>query len=91
MYIRILLSLITLLLTVNISFSSVFPNYRIYPGSNIAQSETEIVRHPFNPLIMFASAITINNLTAFKSEGIYVTTNGGINWFGSDTCFGNPL
>jgi len=63
----------------------VSPNFRIYP-SDIAQSEPEIVRHPLNPNIMFASAFTIN--ASFKSEGVYVTTNGGTNWFGSDSCKG---
>ncbi|MCY7363220.1 MAG: T9SS type A sorting domain-containing protein, partial [Ignavibacteria bacterium] len=59
------------------------PNYRIFPSST-AQIEPSIVKSPVNPLIMFASAYTINN--SFRSEGVYITTNGGINWFGSDTC-----
>ncbi|MCX7832836.1 MAG: T9SS type A sorting domain-containing protein [Ignavibacteria bacterium] len=67
------------------------PNFRIFPSTITSQSETDIVSHPFNPNIMFASAITINSLTGFKSEGVYVTTNGGLNWFGSDTCYGNPI
>lgn len=58
-------------------------NFRIYP-SGIAQIEPSIARHPSNPMIMFSSAYTISG--AFRSEGVYITTNGGINWFGSDTC-----
>jgi len=65
-------------------------NYRIYP-SNITQTETFITRHPSNPDILFASANTINLATGFVSEGVYVTTNRGASWFGSDTCKGNPI
>ncbi len=69
------------------NYSNIYiaPNFRIFP-SNIPQSEPEVVRHPLNPNIMFASAYTINS--SFKSEGVYVTTNGGDTWFGSDTCKG---
>lgn len=63
----------------------VAPNYRIYPSTS-SQSEPEIVRHPLNPDILFASAFTIKG--SFKSEGVYVTTNAGNTWFGSDTCKG---
>ncbi|MEO6695853.1 MAG: T9SS type A sorting domain-containing protein [Ignavibacteria bacterium] len=59
------------------------PNFRIYP-SGVSQIEPSISKHPQNPLIMFASAYTISS--SFRSEGVYVTTNGGLNWFGSDTC-----
>lgn len=69
----------------NYSNIYVTPNYRIYPSS-VAQSEPEIIRHPANPNILFASSFTINS--AFKSEGVYITTNGGESWFGSDTCKG---
>jgi len=69
---------------------SLSPNYRIYP-SNITQTETFIVRHPTNPNILFATANTINLSTGFVSEGIYVTTNGGATWRGSDTCNGAPI
>jgi len=72
------------------NYSNIYisPNYRIYP-SNVSQSEPEIIRHPTNPNILFASSFTIN--TSFKSEGVYVTTNGGDTWFGSDTCKGASL
>ncbi|MBS1516831.1 MAG: T9SS type A sorting domain-containing protein [Bacteroidetes bacterium] len=58
-------------------------NYRIHPSQNV-QIEPTIVRHPSNPLYMFASAYTISG--SFRSEGIYFTTDGGSTWFGSDTC-----
>lgn len=65
-------------------------NYRIHP-SGVTQTETFITRHPTNPLLLFASANTINLSTGFVSEGIYVTTDGGLTWFGSDTCNGAPI
>jgi len=69
------------------SFSQV-PNFRIHPSTS-NQIEPAIVKHPTNPLIMFASSFTIR--LSFKSEGVYVTTDGGVNWFGSDTCTGSPI
>jgi len=65
-------------------------NFRIYPGS-ISQTEVFIVKHPFNDDILFASANTWNTTIFFISEGVYVSTNGGINWQGSDTCKGEPI
>ncbi|KAA0210780.1 MAG: T9SS type A sorting domain-containing protein [Ignavibacteriaceae bacterium] len=73
-----------------ISFAGISPNYRIYP-SNITQTETFIVTHPFNSNIMFSSANTINLSNGFISEGIYITTNAGQSWFGSDSCKGSPV
>jgi len=65
---------------------AVSPNVRVLPRTNSYQSEVNIVRHPLNPLIMFGSSNAFNNTgTLFISEGIYVTTNGGNSWFGSDT------
>ncbi len=69
----------------------VFPNFRILPSTVTAQFETDITRHPSNPSILYASASTINTQTSFRSEGVYVSTNGGQNWFGSDTIFASPL
>ncbi len=66
------------------------PNFRIHP-SNITQTETFITRHPSNPNILFASANTINLASGFISEGVYVSTNSGTSWFGSDTCNGAPI
>ncbi len=64
--------------------------YRIYP-STTNQIEPFITRHPTNPNILFASAMTYNPANAFLSEGIYVTTNGGASWRGNDTCTGAPI
>jgi len=38
---------------------------------------------------MFCAAYTVRQ--SFRSEGIYVTTDGGFTWFGSDTTNGTPL
>lgn len=63
-------------------------NYRIFPSST-SQSEVFITQHPDNKNILFSSANTVQLApTFFVSEGIYVTTDGGENWFGSDTCNG---
>ena len=69
---------------------SVGLNFRIYP-SNVTQTETFITKHPVNPDILFASANTFDLGTAFISEGIYVSTDGGNTWYGSDTCNGSPI
>jgi len=63
-------------------------NYRLSPG-NYNQYEVSIVVNPNNPNIIFASANTF--LLSFISEGIYVTTDGGANWQGNDTCKGEPV
>jgi hypothetical protein len=73
---------------------AVGPNFRVHPTTARTQSETPIIRHPQNPNIMFASANTYNvgGTTTF-SCGHYVTTDGGLTWFGDDTTnfnFGDP-
>ncbi len=61
----------------------VTPSFFVHPSNN-DQSETPITRHPSNPNIMFASSNAYLGGSDF-STGVYVTTNGGLNWFGSDT------
>lgn len=73
---------------------TVGPNFRVHPTASRTQSEVPITRHPQNPNIMFASANTFNvgGTTTF-SCGHYVTTNGGLTFFGDDTTnfnFGDP-
>ena len=65
-------------------------NYRIHPGSS-TQSEVFIVRSPVNPDILFSTCNTISFVPFFVSEGIYVTTNAGASWSGTDSCTGNPI
>jgi len=68
------------------------PNVRVLPRVNSTQTEVVIVKHPTNPLIMFGSSNAINAVgSLFISEGVYVTTDGGVSWFGSDTLQGTPL
>ncbi|MDH4070691.1 MAG: glycoside hydrolase, partial [Ignavibacteria bacterium] len=69
---------------------SVGESFRIYP-SMVSQSETFIARHPGNHSILFVSANTINLMTGFVSEGVYVSTDAGTSWRGSDTCSGTPI
>ncbi len=64
-----------------------FSNYMIFP-SNFNQIEPSIVRHPLNPQILFASAYTI--YVSYRSEGVYVSTNGGNSWTGVDSVRGTP-
>ena len=65
-------------------------NYRIYP-STVNQTEVFIVKSPLDENVLFSSANTLNFIPFFISEGIYVTTNGGDSWRGSDTCTGEPI
>lgn len=65
-------------------------NYRIYPGS-VTQSEVFIVKNPVDENVLFSSCNTLTFIPFFISEGIYVTTNGGNSWKGSDSCKGNPI
>jgi hypothetical protein len=67
------------------------PSFRPYPTTNTTQSEVIIVRNPVNSQIMWASANMFYPAGGFIYEGVYVTTNGGSNWFGNDTLTGDPV
>ncbi|MBS1517318.1 MAG: exo-alpha-sialidase [Bacteroidetes bacterium] len=62
---------------------TIFPNQLVHESFN-TQSEVPITRHPTNPNIMFASANVFSGGNVINT-GVYVTTNGGLSWFGSDT------
>jgi hypothetical protein len=66
------------------------PDFRLYP-SGTSQSEPFITVHPGNPAVLFASANTISLSNGFISEGVYVSTDGGATWSGTDTCSGAPI
>lgn len=66
------------------------PNIRIHPGA-VTQTEPVIAVSPTDPLLLFSSARTINTTSGFSSEGVYVSTDGGTVWSGSDTCAGQLL
>ncbi len=57
-------------------------NFIIYPGSNL-QIETSAFTHPSDPNIVTASAIT-NYYAGGYTTGFYISTNGGLNWSGTD-------
>jgi len=65
-------------------------NYRLHPG-DVTQTEVFIVNSPVDHNILFASCNTLTFIPFFVSEGIYVTTDGGQSWQGSDTCKGEPI
>ncbi len=62
-------------------------NVRVHPDAGATQSEVAICRHPLNQAIMFGSANTVWPSGGFSgiSEGVYVTTNSGVDWFGWDS------
>lgn len=84
--------LFLLLLLGQVTLYSQYPppsnNFRIFP-SPVTQTEPVVCISPLNKNIMFASSYTI--YAPFFSEGVYISTNGGYNWFGSDTCYGQSL
>jgi len=65
-------------------------NFRVHPGT-MAQCEPVVAVSPIDPNLLFASSYTINTATSFTSEGVYISTDGGEHWFGSDTCTGALL
>ncbi len=67
----------------------VYPNFRVHP-STLAQSEVPITRG-LDPNILFASANVYRPSPFLITEGIYVSTDGGNTWFGSDTCTSAPI
>ncbi|MDT8394269.1 MAG: T9SS type A sorting domain-containing protein [Bacteroidales bacterium] len=69
---------------------SIETSFRLYPG-NVSQTEVFITNSPQNSNILFASCNTLTFIPFFVSEGIYVSTDGGDNWTGNDTCTGDPL
>ena len=76
--------------------NSVNPNIRVHPNNTNYQSEMYICKNPINQLIMFgaANSYTVGQSGSFLySTGYYITTNGGVNWYGNDTLnssYGDP-
>ena len=69
------------------------PNFRVHPSTNTTQSEVIICRSPINQAIMFGSSNAVYPVGGFSflSEGVYVSTNSGVNWFGWDSVHSTPL
>lgn len=86
------MKLILLLLSFTVFIFPQIPseNFRIFPGA-VTQTEPVVSISKSDPRFFFVSAVTINTATGFKSEGVYISTDGGINWRGSDTCKGQLL
>jgi hypothetical protein len=66
---------------------SVGANFRVLPNSN-QQDEVYLASNPNQPMLLFGSA----NTTAGSSygQGDYVSTNGGLNWYGTDLMPNEP-
>lgn len=65
---------------------TVFPNLRVLPSTVTQQTEMIITRDPNNPNILFGSSNAARTSGgSFISEGVYVSTDGGLTWTGTDT------
>ena len=63
-----------------------FPNVRVLPSTLMQQSEVIITRDPNDPNVLFGSSNSARTSGgSFISEGVYVSTDGGFTWRGSDT------
>jgi hypothetical protein len=69
------------------------PNFMVHPDINVEQSEVILVKNKQVPNVMFGSsnAIWYPGSIVGSDQGVYVTTDGGISWFGSDTLNGPPV
>jgi hypothetical protein len=69
------------------------PNFIVHPDINVEQSEVILVKNKQVPNIMLGSANADwypGNVVGLN-QSVYVTTNGGISWFGWDTLNGPPV
>lgn len=64
--------------------SQILPSYRIFPNEAKYQVEPSICISPLNRLVMFCSAYTVDQGVVNPNNSVYVSTNGGLNWSGSD-------
>lgn len=66
------------------------PNYSVFPSA-VTQTEVVAVVNPNDPNSIFASANAISfSPQFFVSEGIYVSSDAGTSFWGTDTCSGGP-
>ena len=66
------------------------PNSSVFPSS-VTQTEVVATTHPYFSDLIFLSANAISFAPQFfVSEGIYVSTDGGTTFSGTDTCSGGP-
>jgi hypothetical protein len=64
-----------------------YPNIRVLPSGN-QQSENTVVSNPVNRNILFAASHTIAG--SYLNSGIYVSTDGGVSWSGTESLIGAP-
>ncbi len=58
------------------------PNIRVLPSTSSAQTEVPLVCSRVNQNFMFGSSNAVTGSSI--NSGSYITTNGGVNWFGSN-------
>lgn len=86
---KVLISLLIFSVSVSGQVELNLQKFRMFPSpGNFTQTEPVATFHPLNNSILFVSAVTLNVSSAFKSEGIYISTDGGYTWTGNDTCNG---
>lgn len=61
------------------------PSFMLYPGGGMQKEEIRITSHPHVPDILFAAGRTYFVTAQGENTGVYVSTNGGANWYGWDT------
>ncbi len=61
--------------------TAVGANFRVLPNSN-QQDEIYLSSNPAWPLLLYGASNSTAGST--YSQGVYVSTNGGLNWFGTD-------
>ena len=67
---------------------SVAANFRVLPNTN-QQDEIYLASNPSLPNLLFGSSNSTAGTT--YSQGVYVSTNGGVNWYGTDIMQNCPL
>ena len=60
---------------------AITPNVRVLPNSN-QQDEIYLASNPNTPMLLFGSANT--TVGSSFGQGCYVSTNGGLTWYGTD-------
>jgi hypothetical protein len=67
---------------------SVAANFRVLPNSN-QQDEIILTSNPSFPNLLYGSSNSTAGST--YSQGVYVSTNGGLNWYGTDIMPNCPI
>lgn len=58
------------------------PSIQVLPSAGTSQTEVPLVACRTNPNLMFGSSNAVSGSTI--NSGSYITTNGGVSWFGSN-------